>query len=48
VITGPVAPGPVKNNRARQAKQQSKLKEAFKNAWKQGNISTQVSYVMTF
>lgn len=45
VITGPVITGPVGtgSTRSRQAKQRSVLKEAFKNAWKQGNISSQVS-----
>ena len=49
VITGPVITGPVGTGsiRIRQKKQQrSVLKEAFKNAWKQGNISTQVSSCM--
>ena len=45
IITGPVITGPVGtgSTRSRQAKQRSVLKEAFKNAWKQGNITTQVS-----
>ena len=45
IITGPVITGPVGtgSTRSRQAKQRSVLKEAFKNAWKQGNITSQVS-----
>lgn len=50
IITGPVISGPSRpvitgtgSTRSRQPKQRSVLKEAFKNAWKQGNISSQVS-----
>lgn len=50
VITGPVITGPVgtgtANNKARKARpQRSVLREAFKNAWKQGSITTQVCQV---